>query len=106
MGELRWRQDGFQVPGTVETFHLCASRGRKTREEDPIQGESTMDCHYSFHLLGLLSDSSVWNHVIRLSRSLLLASRNYGIRYWTNCHFWSNHATFGWCKDLGSWRYS
>ena len=39
---------------------------------DPVQGEGAMDGHHTVYFLGLLSDSVVRNHVLRLSRSFLL----------------------------------
>ncbi|XP_023367126.1 protein transport protein Sec61 subunit alpha isoform X1 [Otolemur garnettii] len=73
-----------------------------------------MDCYNSLYFPSMLSDTTVWNHVIGFCRSFLLdesysciQQRNFnGIGYLPNCNIWFDYAVVSWSQNHRSWRYT
>lgn len=65
-----------------------------------------MDSNHPPYLLGVFSGTTLWNHVIRLFRPIVLApsylgfKQGYfdGIGYHPRGHLGHDHAVVGWCS--------
>ena len=108
------RHHGHQIFRSSQTFLCSSTRNSETWKENQVWREGTMDCYNPLHLLSMLSDTTIWNHVIRFCRSFLLdesysciPQRNVnGIGYLPNCNIWFDYAVVSWSQNHWSWRYT